>query len=152
VGESKYEREIRSLLDGLDDFLPDETQRAPGAAQSQRPAAPLRFRKRSPLDSWTEQAGAFALWLVRYPFFAAALSIAVGAVLVRPIFGGHAALPFGIAAGGFLVLLFVRVIRHAMYGQPYERRWRGQLIDPPLGHGYEALVQWWQRTLGRGRR
>lgn len=136
--EPRYEREIRTLLEELDEFLPGEE---PRPLPSHRP--PPTFR----LGRWL--TGPVA-WFARYPLLAIALLLVVAHFLpALPVAGRYLAVACVAVAAFLLFWWLVGAVRRALWGVPYERRWRGRSIDPPPGQFYRSLGAWWRRVGGR---
>jgi len=135
--EPKYEQEIRSILDQMDEFLPEDQSRPVMIRPSKRPI-PIPV-----------QPQPTASWLINYPFFVAALLVIVGRYVILPLLGPQIALAFGLAAGACIVLTLIQAVRQYRRGSSYERRWRGQVLPPAPSPFQQSLAQWWNQIRNR---
>lgn len=144
----RYEREIRSLLEGLDDFLPDEPSRGRLPRPFRGSRASEGRRGGEPMQAVVPGA---VIWALRYPFYAAVLLIVVGRFLLAPLpeVGPIAAICCGVAAAALVVLVVARAFNRIRYGAPYERTWRGEVVEAPSTRIGQMLAQWWYRVSGR---
>ncbi len=149
MSSPRYEREIRSLLEGLDNFLPDEPSRGRRARQNRDVRASNVRRSGEPMQAVVPGA---VIWLLRYPFYAAVLLIVMGRFIFAPLpgIGPIAALSCGVGAVALVVLIMYRAINRVRYGAPFERVWRGEVVDGPSSRISKLLARWWTR-LGGGR-
>jgi len=148
MGSPRYEREIRSLLEGLDDFLPDEPSRRRRLVPPE--GAPAAGSPRGSGAMHAVLPGA-VVWILRYPFYAAVLFLVVGRFLLAPLpeIGQIATLFCGVAASFLLILVVFRAFNRVRYGVPYERVWRGEVLEGPSSRISQILSTWWNRLGGR---
>ena len=117
--KDKYEDEIRDLLNRMDRFIPDESQKRDRPRP--QPAKPGNTNDwltslRRKLYSYSSET-----FLVGWVLLAL---VAVVLHKIYPPFGAIAA----VASVGFLLAALLLPMISRSYGQP-ERRWRGRVID-----------------------
>jgi len=136
----KYEREIRSLLDKLPNFLPDTSPSAPSAPRRQ--PSPPRASVPSPPRSW----------LLRDAYAMVALLVVL-ARFGQPVLGSAGAHLLGWVAVVVLVLaLSSSIVRFFVRPTPPDI-WRGNVITYHPRSGAPAFPFWLRRWLnGRGPR
>ena len=130
----RYEREIRSLLNKLPDFLPD----TPAAPSTPRPHAP-------PGRRWL----ASQTWLLRDAYGMAALLVILAKV-GRGLLGGPGAqLLAWIAVALLVVAIVAGIVRGIRQRQP-RQTWRGRTIFETRSTIGASPWSWLRRWFGNG--
>ena len=143
MSSPRYEREIRSLLDDLDHFLPDD----PRSGKRPPPNSGGRRRSDPPITAAHATVPSWIAWLLRYPFFGAAALVIVARFVLLPLpdVGPTAALTCAALAIGLIVYMLWQSVHRVRYGTPFDRKWRGQRIDQPQSDVGQMLSRWWTR-------
>lgn len=134
--DKKFEREIRELLDGMPEFLPNEPSDKGGKEKNHQPISLERYRQ---FRQRGQGARARRLSVSPRDLAMAGFATLAASYVIRP-FSPIIASFLGLAT----VALFVTALAMAVISRrqtKYERRWRGRVITLP------SDTPRWQRTL-----
>lgn len=131
----RYEREIRSMLENMPEFLSDGKARRENRARKP-PRRPLA----APSAAWTRDAYLMAALLTVLARFGAPALGPAGAHLIAWI------------AAALVVFAVVSSIVRAVRSPRQPPMWRGNVITYPNNSVTQRLTLWWRRFTSGGRR
>ncbi len=129
----KYEDEIRDILNRMDNFIPEGSQR------KKQPPRP------SPWDSWWRDFRRKLHGYSSNSLLVGWVLLALGAALMHKIYPPFGMLMALASVACLLGAIFLPMISR-QYGMP-ERRWRGQLIDyqpSRIRRPFSWRYYWWR--------